>query len=253
MRDIKEILDSGILEEYVLGLLSPEDEKRVEDYIQSYPEVRAHVQKIELSLEKLAVANSIDPPEGTKQNILDKISNDPKGSFNNGDRFNSTVIACALTALMIGLGSWYLLNQRNNKIENLQTAYQELKSECKTQELAFKADGELLYFLRHEATYPIQLHSNKNDINSDLIVYYNPVAEKSMIKVNSLASLERTETYQLWADVNGEMKNMGIFDNDRSFVQMEYVENPESFNVTIEPKGGSDHPTVSRLILSQKV
>jgi anti-sigma-K factor RskA len=52
----------------------------------------------------------------------------------------------------------------------------------------------------------------------------------------------------MWADVEGEMINMGVINNTENLLAMTYIEDAESLNITIEPAGGSDHPTVSRLI-----
>ena len=52
----------------------------------------------------------------------------------------------------------------------------------------------------------------------------------------------------MWADVDGEMINMGIINTSKALLAMQYIPEAESFNITIEPKGGSPHPTVSELI-----
>tara|TARA_R110000868_G_scaffold379114_6_gene644835 strand:- start:10 stop:186 length:177 start_codon:yes stop_codon:yes gene_type:complete len=52
----------------------------------------------------------------------------------------------------------------------------------------------------------------------------------------------------MWADVEGEMINMGVIGKQNQLLAMDYIDNAESLNVTIEPAGGNDHPTVSNLI-----
>jgi hypothetical protein len=41
---------------------------------------------------------------------------------------------------------------------------------------------------------------------------------------------------------------MGLLPTDRELVTLTYIDRAESLNITIEPKGGNDHPTVERLI-----
>ena len=63
-----------------------------------------------------------------------------------------------------------------------------------------------------------------------------------------MPKLKENETYQMWADVDGEMISMGLVPTDQELVALAYIDDAESLNITIEPEGGNDHPTVSRLI-----
>lgn len=63
-----------------------------------------------------------------------------------------------------------------------------------------------------------------------------------------MLALNAEHDYQMWADVEGEMINMGLIDNKKDLLAMNYIENAESLNITIEPLGGSEHPDVSRSI-----
>jgi len=44
------------------------------------------------------------------------------------------------------------------------------------------------------------------------------------------------------------MIDMGVIPKNSDMVAMTYIADAESLNITIEPAGGSDHPTVSKLI-----
>ena len=44
------------------------------------------------------------------------------------------------------------------------------------------------------------------------------------------------------------MISMGVLDRTKNLLTMNYIDNAESLNITIEPLGGNDHPTVSRLV-----
>ena len=59
--------------------------------------------------------------------------------------------------------------------------------------------------------------------------------------------------YQLWADVNGKMVSLGILKTGEEWMELKYLENAESLNVTIEKEGGSQHPTVTRLIANSAI
>jgi len=55
-------------------------------------------------------------------------------------------------------------------------------------------------------------------------------------------------TYQMWSDVDGEMIDMGLLQTNEELITLKYIDKAESLNITIEPAGGNDHPTVEKLI-----
>ena len=69
-----------------------------------------------------------------------------------------------------------------------------------------------------------------------------------MVSPQGLPNLPDNQTYQMWSDVDGEMIDMGLLPNDKELVTLKYIDRAESLNITIEPAGGNDHPTVERLI-----
>jgi len=56
-----ELIVSGLLELYVLGETGPEENEFIERLSLADPEVRKQLNEIELSLEKLALANAVEP------------------------------------------------------------------------------------------------------------------------------------------------------------------------------------------------
>ena len=246
MEYIKDILKSGKLEEYVLGLLDDNESELIESLIKKHPEVKSRVRVLESSLEGLAKANKIDPHPELKNIVFNSLleSNNPS----NNSAISKWITFTSLAASLI-LGVLLINVKQSNSSLNKQLT--SLMDECEKIQFTYQVDEELLYFLRHEATVPVQLDNAER--NANLMVYFNPVAKQSMVKINELPQLASNETYQLWADVDGKMIDMGIFNLANAFIPMKYISNPESFNITIEPSGGSDHPTVSRLVASQKV
>ncbi|MES2376588.1 MAG: cupin domain-containing protein [Bacteroidota bacterium] len=71
---IQEYINSGILEQYYLGLLTKSEQETVLAMSTIYPEVKADLAEIELALERLAVINSVAPKLTVKQQILDIIA-----------------------------------------------------------------------------------------------------------------------------------------------------------------------------------
>jgi len=71
--NIKEYIESGILEEYCLGLLNPEEQASVLDICSRFPEIKKELAIIENVIENMAVNVALDPDERLKQRILDSL------------------------------------------------------------------------------------------------------------------------------------------------------------------------------------
>lgn len=68
------MINSGILESYVMGIATEEEVEQVLQYKKHYPEVNVALQQIELDLENFALKNGIEPPVGTLEKIENRIS-----------------------------------------------------------------------------------------------------------------------------------------------------------------------------------
>lgn len=71
--EIKKIIDSGLLETYVMGIATEQEIAQVLQYKQQYAEVETALTEIEVGLESLALMNAIEPPTGTLEKIEDQI------------------------------------------------------------------------------------------------------------------------------------------------------------------------------------
>ena len=68
-----DIISSGLLELYALGLTSAEESEQVKKWLIEFPDVKAELMAIESAMESYAHANSIAPPTGVKERILNNI------------------------------------------------------------------------------------------------------------------------------------------------------------------------------------
>lgn len=71
--DTGKYIESGVLEEYCLGLLSEEEEAYLIQLTMLYPEVKAELTAIEIAMEKMAVLNAVEPNPSVKQKVLSAI------------------------------------------------------------------------------------------------------------------------------------------------------------------------------------
>jgi hypothetical protein len=71
---MKDFIESGILEAYVIGSATPEEEHEVLYMIRRYPEVNSALKALEADIEELARHMAITPPPGAWDKIEQQIN-----------------------------------------------------------------------------------------------------------------------------------------------------------------------------------
>jgi anti-sigma factor RsiW len=71
--NIKEYIESGILEAYVLGALTEGERAAVEADMVMYPELAKEIAAIEAAMQSFAEANAEEPPAHMQQQIWNAI------------------------------------------------------------------------------------------------------------------------------------------------------------------------------------
>jgi mannose-6-phosphate isomerase-like protein (cupin superfamily) len=73
--DSKAYIESGIIEDYCLGMLSDDENRSVEQYAQLHSEIKYEINAYMQALEQYALDNAIDPGDETRNKILQLIDN----------------------------------------------------------------------------------------------------------------------------------------------------------------------------------
>jgi anti-sigma-K factor RskA len=68
--NVQDYIESGILEEYALGVLSEAERTEVERVAREHPEVGRELQQVINGLEAYAQAHAVTPPEGMRERVL---------------------------------------------------------------------------------------------------------------------------------------------------------------------------------------
>ncbi|UOQ95816.1 anti-sigma factor [Hymenobacter sp. 5317J-9] len=73
MENIQDYIESGILEQYALGELSPAEQAAVEGMAARHPEVSEELQQVQLAFGVYAEAHSLAPPAGMRERVLSNV------------------------------------------------------------------------------------------------------------------------------------------------------------------------------------
>ena len=267
--NIEAYIRSGILELYVLGLASPEEIKEVEDLASKHPEIQQEINEIRQALESYTLAHQVQPPAALKAKTLERLENTPiqkpKTTSTSNDKpvLQEPPSTPKLTALAIGalilaligacIAAFLFFRQANTErqnISNLQSQLEQLKKDCEAQKNQLQLIATQFNHIRHWATKPVQMRGTKLSESSLAIVYWNEVKRFAYLDVVALPEAPSNKQYQLWAIVNGKPTDMGVFDLTApggGLQSVPFVENPQAFAVTLEPKGGSPVPSLDQM------
>jgi anti-sigma-K factor RskA len=252
--DPKSYIASGILEHYVLGKLSAEEEAEVENFAQQYPEIRQEIGVIEKALEEYALLQGRTPPPGVLTNILQTIEErDASGKTpsNSGSRAAVGVLALLLAAALV---AWFLSYQngqeQTQQIADLEAEMTSQQESCDSIQVQRDLYLRNLEFLQDPDTRNTTMQGTELSPDAIASVYFNPEAQTSYLNPRSLPVPPSDKQYQLWAIVDGTPVSMGVFDTpvDTSGLQeVPYVANAQAYAVTLEPRGGSETPTLEQM------
>jgi anti-sigma-K factor RskA len=256
MMDKKKIIEDGILEQYILGELHPSDERYIEQLLASDPELKQHFDTLEADFETLGLENAVVPPPTVKNELLSRATalksegvKQPTASKASRFKFYFAV-AASFSALFLATSIWLYsqLNRLENDVKMVETEKQDLKTELNQLSESYDTTAKLYATLSHPDTKQYVLEGNTLMPQGKVISFVNHDLKSVVINTERLPELDEAHNYQMWADVEGEMIDMGVIDTSQSLVAMNYIDASESLNITIEPLGGSEHPTVERLV-----
>jgi len=243
---IKIFLDSDLLEKYLLGTTNTQESLQVERYIAMYPEVRETYDELQVNLEAYAKLHAIITPEALKQKIIARIKSEHVGR----KRFFRYAVAASIATLLFAGASYFFYDQNqslqeenqmvNNKIQLLEQDMNERLEDVRNQFIV----------LNNPKTKKYNVNGNKKAKELKAIAYINPVKKLSYINVSKLPNLPENQCFQMWAEVNGKMVNLGVIQeasDKEKLLALPYAEEAVSY-ITIEPKGGNQTPTVENIV-----
>ena len=105
--------------------------------------------------------------------------------------------------------------------------------------------------LTDPATKNVVLEGTENSPDSKVRVFWNAANQKVFLKVDQLPEPDAASQYQLWAIVDGEPQDMGVFEIDTASTQIQpmpnAVQNAQAFAITLEKRGGSPAPNLDAM------
>ena len=256
--DINQYIESGALELYVLGKLSPEDSRTVEQLADVHPEVAAEIDRIEGVLEELAfrTAGEVDPDvlKATLSQIRStRLRSVPSPSPVPAAKAGlPSWLGWGLAVLGLALAIWFWLAQRTaeNELQDTRRELEQLRNDCQSLSAEQEETSAILASLTAPATQNIVLAGTDNAPESKALVFYNTNGETIFFAASNLPAPPAGKQYQLWG-IDGEgPKSLGVLNRELSngtVLPIDYLPGVAAFAITLEDLGGKPEPDLSQL------
>jgi anti-sigma-K factor RskA len=262
MNDIQEIIESGKLELYVLNVLPYDEVALIESHFNTSPQIRHEIEEIQATLQLYAKAHFVTPNALLKNQIMDTLEKNNKTPTNQPNSSRPQVMSpkrtplsiaaqilpwLAAASLSIVAFSFYNKNQESIKaFEECRKATQQMDKHQKV----IIALQQKLDVIISPTTKSIELKGLESAPKAKVTVYWNSMREATYLVINNLPEPTSDKQYQLWAIVDKKPVDAGVFKFDLADVQtMKAFEKAEAFAVTLEPVGGSENPTLDKMVV----
>jgi anti-sigma-K factor RskA len=279
VENLKAYIESGVLELYVLGDLSPEEALQVEEMASQNPEVRDEIAAIEQAMEQYAMQNAVEPSADVETRLFEKLglsdveenvnvqpepiyAEEPRiirldGSDAKVRTLRYALVAC-VALLVVSTAALFItynkLNAAHDQIASLNLDKQKFAGVVSKLEFENQGLDNMAAMADSKEWATIRMAGQAFSPASKMKVYWNK-KDKSVL-INYVAmDLPKTDAeheYQLWALVNGKPVSLGVFGktdstSNEALLKMQTIQEAQAFAVTLEPMGGSVNPTMDKL------
>ncbi|HKK73590.1 MAG TPA: anti-sigma factor [Saprospiraceae bacterium] len=248
--NIQEYIASGVLESYLLGELSPQEQAEVEKNAAEYPEIRAELDQIELALEQFAVMSGTPPPAGTLTEVLQRVSGPGGGTNFNANRGWLWGLAI-LSVVTAGLAYNFYSNHQNaiQERNQLQSDLQTLAEDCNEKDEQLTELSNIIDILSDPATRAARMQGTELAPQAIAQVFVNENTQQVFLDAGNLPTPPADKSYQLWGLVDGNPVDMGVFElNTAGGLQaVPFVEGAQTYAITLEEAGGQPTPDLTQL------
>ncbi len=247
--EIKDIISSGLLESYAMGLTTAAENQQVQLWVEQYPELAEELLAIQNSMEAYASAHSMQPRGSVKEKLFEQLN------LNTERKAEATIISInqnrwkwiAAAAILLLAGSLamnlFFYSQNSNTQRELAITSEKLEASSR-QYKQLENDGQIV---SNPLSVPVALKGLETMPNAVAKIFWIQNTGDVFIDATQLPTVPAGSQYQFWAIVNGVPVNGGLIVNTPSgsfhLQRMKAFGKAEAFAISLEPAGGSATPT----------
>lgn len=276
--DIKDYIQSGAIESYVLGLADEQEIAEIEQLKQQYPEVQQAIDEFSLAIEEQAFKNAVAPPPQVKERLLadlalpnvkpahsesslmvaynSKNPEEPK-QLTHTRRWRFLAAASIILLIVSAAANVYLYNRYSNassRYQALLVQQTNLQANNQVYQTKLQQYQKAAEMMADQRFAMVQLTDPKGTQPNVTTVFWDKATKDVYLMANKLPPAAKNKQYQLWALVDGKPVDAGMVDPDCSALcKMKNIPKAQAFAITLEKAGGSPVPTMDQLFVMGNV
>jgi anti-sigma-K factor RskA len=269
--DIQEYIQSGIIENYVLGLATAEEITEVEDASSKYSEVKKAIREFEALLESHSVRNAVTSPPHIKSNLEEILKSEfLAGKESTEKNFDSNIItpvrrmyfwrymaaaSIILLAISTGLNFYFYsgFKESSNKYQALLSERSTLQANNASYQNKLNNMQQSLQLMEDPHMVSIKMKGVQGKDQNLATVYWDTRTKEVYLYPNEMDKIPPGKQYQLWAIVDGKPVDAGMVGDCEGLCKMKVINRAEAFAITLEKEGGSSAPTLTAMYVMGKV
>lgn len=259
-----QIISSGLLELYVLGIASSEEKLQVEDCLLKYPELKTELEQIESSLINYAKTTAPAPNPELKNKILQRIQIQQPYKPHNRQvgivrrmkpvPFIYKLIAAAVVILLIE--SIFLNYSFYNKYKKTSSELATVKDQLAKEHSDNTAMSSQMNVMTNKHAIPVVLNGTPKAPDAVAKIYWMKNTGEVYVDPSNLPEVPAGKQYQLWAIVDGAPIDAGMIKTETGVYHIQKMKSfgqAQAFAITLEKEGGSPKPTMDEMIVMAKM
>jgi anti-sigma-K factor RskA len=257
--DINEIIASGLLEMYVLGLTNADETRQVEQWRAQYPQLNEEIAGIEKTVQQYVSQYDKTPPAELKEKILIALTQlRDNNSTPNRVSLQSRWVQYGMVASVVLLAGSIVLNvvyygrwqNSQQQVARLESEKQNLFAQNETQRTSLALSQTELDVLKSPTLKLVSLGAINPETQARVTVYWDTAKNSVFVNVNNLPDAPTDKQYQLWALVDGKPVDAGVMElGVASLQQLKLVSKAQAFAITLEKRGGATSPSLETMVV----
>lgn len=256
--NIREYISSGILEAYVLGNLEPGERSDLESKLVQYPELRQELTAVEKAMEELMVQAGKQPRHELRARVMASVAASVReaavipiqsGRDNRPWKYATAAsLLLAVSSAALAYIFWNNWKDTETHLSELIAQNEQIAQDYNTVNQRLDKIEDDLEIYDNPSFRKVVMKGTRSAPDAMASVYWNESSQEVYLSIQNLKTLSQEKQYQLWAIVDGEAHDMGVFDSGmKGLVKMKPGGKIAAFAVTIEPRGGKPAPTMETM------
>jgi anti-sigma-K factor RskA len=260
--NLQEIIESGLLESYVLGTATPEEVTLVNDLCKKHPELEKEIEAIEATIISASAATVKPLSPDIKNKIASKLKFEKENQdeakvveiSDNRIKLYRFAIAATLLLFFTSVAYNFLLQNKvdslNTELAIIYTNNSRMAQEFDIQRTSYNKMLSELAILTNPKMKKVALQGMNSMLNQSAAIHWNTETKEVFFNAGNMTP-PAGKQYQLWAIVDGKPVDAGMIDLNQPIVfqQMKTINSAQAFAVTIENVGGSATPSLETMCL----